>query len=58
MRWQFSGFGGTAQFILTWLIAVTGSPLVPAWYLSGALLVGLAAMLAMKESAPVRKGGR
>jgi MHS family citrate/tricarballylate:H+ symporter-like MFS transporter len=52
-----SGFGGTAQFILTWLIAETGSPLVPAWYLSGALVVGLVAMLAMKESAPVRTGG-
>ena len=50
-----SAFGGTAQFMVTWLIDVTGSPLAPAWYLSGALLLGLGAMLAMPESAPVRK---
>jgi hypothetical protein len=47
-------FGGSAQFMVTWLIEVTGSPLAPAWYLSGALLLGLAGMLTMRESAPVR----
>jgi MHS family citrate/tricarballylate:H+ symporter-like MFS transporter len=48
-------FGGTAQFMVTWLIDVTGSPLAPAWYLSGALLLGLAAMIAMPESAPIKR---
>jgi MFS family permease len=50
-----AAFGGSAQFIVTWLIAVTGSPLAPAWYMSGAMLVGLAGMIGMPESAPVRK---
>jgi MFS family permease len=50
-----ASFGGTAQFIVTWLIEVTGSPLAPAWYLSAALLLGLAGMIAMPESAPIRK---
>jgi hypothetical protein len=25
-------FGGTTQFVVAWLIKVTGDPLVPAWY--------------------------
>jgi MFS family permease len=50
-----SSFGGTAQFVVTWLIAVTGSPLAPAWYMSAALLLGLAGMLPMPETAPRRK---
>jgi MFS transporter, MHS family, citrate/tricarballylate:H+ symporter len=49
-----SAFGGTAQFMVTWLIAVTGSPLAPAWYMSGALLLGLAGMIGMRETAPVK----
>jgi MFS transporter, MHS family, citrate/tricarballylate:H+ symporter len=40
-------FGGTAQFVVAWLIGVTGSPLVPAWYMSGAIIVALAALLAL-----------
>jgi MFS family permease len=44
-------FGGSAQFVVTWLIGVLHSPLAPAWYLSGALLVGIAAMLAMPVAA-------
>jgi MHS family citrate/tricarballylate:H+ symporter-like MFS transporter len=51
-----AGFGGSAQFVVTWLIDVTGSPLAPAWYMSGAMLVGLAAMVGMRESAPIRTG--
>jgi MHS family citrate/tricarballylate:H+ symporter-like MFS transporter len=50
-----ASFGGTAQFIVTWLIDVTGSPLAPAWYMSGALLLGLAGMIGMPESAPIKK---
>jgi MFS family permease len=47
-------FGGTAAFVVTWLTSMTGSPLAPAWYMCGALLVGLCAMLAVRESAPVK----
>jgi MFS transporter, MHS family, proline/betaine transporter len=34
-------FGGTAPYVSTWLIARTGSPTVPAWYLGGMALVGV-----------------
>jgi MFS family permease len=47
-------FGGTAQFAVTWLIAVTGSPIAPAWYMSVALVVGLVGMAGMRETAPAR----
>ena len=46
-------FGGSAQYVVTWLIDVTGSPLAPAWYMTGAMAVGLIGMLAMRETAPV-----
>jgi MFS family permease len=38
-------FGGSAQFMVKWLIGVLHSPLAPAWYMSGALLAGIAARL-------------
>jgi MHS family proline/betaine transporter-like MFS transporter len=44
-------FGGTAPFVATWLIAVSGSKLAPAWYLVVAAVVALAAMLAARETA-------
>ena len=47
-------FGGSTQFMLTWLLAATKNPLVPAYYWTGALIVGLTAMALVKESAPVR----
>lgn len=50
-------FGGSAQYIATWLIDRTGSPLAPAWYMTGAMAVGLIAMAMMKESAPARVNG-
>ena len=34
-------FGGTAPYVSTWLIAHTGSPTAPAWYLTGMALVGI-----------------
>lgn len=43
-------FGGTAPLVATWLIAVTGSKLAPAWYLVGAAGVALVAMLASSET--------
>jgi MHS family citrate/tricarballylate:H+ symporter-like MFS transporter len=45
-------FGGFTQFIIKWLIDVTGNPLAPAWYLSVALIVGGVAMTLLPESAP------
>jgi MFS family permease len=42
--------GGTTQFAIAWLIVITGQPAVPAIYLSGALLLGLGAMLLLPES--------
>jgi hypothetical protein len=45
-------FGGTTQYAVTWLIKVTGSPLAPAWYWTGAAIVGFIAMLFAHESAP------
>jgi MFS transporter, MHS family, citrate/tricarballylate:H+ symporter len=49
-------FGGTAQFVVQALINVTGSPLVPAWYMVAALLLGLAGMTGMRETAPIKLG--
>ena len=51
-----SVFGGSAQFMVTWLIDITGSAIAPAWYVSGALVVGLIGMIGMPESAPARTG--
>ena len=51
-------FGGTAQFIVAWLTDATGNPLAPAWYMTAALAVGVAAMVAMHETAPVRASER
>lgn len=38
--------GGTAPFICTWLISVTGSVMAPAWYLVGISVLALGAMIA------------
>ena len=46
--------GGSTQLVITWILHVTGSPMAIAWYLTGVSLIGLAAMLAMRESAPVK----
>jgi hypothetical protein len=43
-------FGGTAQLVVTWLIRVTGDPLSPAWYHIASGIVGIAAMMMMKET--------
>lgn len=43
--------GGTAPFIATWLIAVTGSNAAPAWYLTVIAVGALGAMLTAKETA-------
>lgn len=51
-------FGGSTQFMLTFLLAVTGSPLTPAYYWLGALVLGLTAMTLVKESAPLKLAQR
>ena len=45
-------FGGTAQLMVTWLIHTTGNPLAMVWYLMGATVIGLTAMILIVESAP------
>jgi MHS family citrate/tricarballylate:H+ symporter-like MFS transporter len=51
-----SVFGGTTQFVVAWLTGITGDPLSPAWYMLVATLIGLAAMLFVRETAPVKAG--
>jgi hypothetical protein len=47
-------FGGSTQYVVTWLIRKTGSPMAPAWYWMAALVVGVSAMIATQESAPCK----
>jgi MHS family citrate/tricarballylate:H+ symporter-like MFS transporter len=49
-------FGGSAQFVVRWLIGVTGSPLAPGWYMTGALVIGVAARVLLHETAPPAAG--
>ena len=42
-------FGGTAQFIVTWLIEFTGNAMAPAWYLTIMLTISLAAFIPFRE---------
>ncbi len=51
-------FGGTTQFVVTWLISATGSPLAPAWYMEAAVAAGLVAMMLTPETAPGRPARR
>ncbi|MGD0190233.1 MAG: MFS transporter [Rhizomicrobium sp.] len=45
-------FGGTTQPIETWLSHVTANPLVPAWYLTAATILGVIALALTRETAP------
>jgi MHS family citrate/tricarballylate:H+ symporter-like MFS transporter len=47
-----SVFGGTTQFVVNWLIGVTGNALAPGWYMLCAAVIGVGAMCLMPESAP------
>jgi len=47
-------FGGSTQLAVTWLLKVTGQPMSVAWALTAVSLMGVAAMLALPESAPGR----
>ena len=51
-----SVFGGSTQFAIKGLTDLTGSPLAPAWYMTGAVLIGGIAMTLMQETAPVKVG--
>jgi MHS family proline/betaine transporter-like MFS transporter len=44
-------FGGFAPFIATWLIARTGDPLAPSYYLMAAAAVTLIVVLRLEETA-------
>ncbi|HWF00237.1 MAG TPA: MFS transporter [Caulobacteraceae bacterium] len=46
--------GGSTQFVITWLIHATGSPLAPAWYLIGATALAQVAIAFVPETAPCR----
>ena len=48
-------FGGSTQFTITKLLDITGNPLAPAYYWTGAVVIGLVAMILVKESAPVKR---
>jgi MHS family proline/betaine transporter-like MFS transporter len=43
--------GGFAPFIATWLIAATGLPIAPTFYVIGASIVGLLVVATMRETA-------
>jgi MFS family permease len=49
-----SVFGGSTQFLVAWSIRATGNPLAPAWYMLGAVTIGLIAMSQLRETAPAR----
>jgi len=46
-------FGGSTQFVIKLLIDRTGNPLAPAYYWTGAAIIGLIAMALVRESAPL-----
>lgn len=48
-------FGGSTPIVITALIKQTGDPLMPAYYWTAALVVGLIAMALVKESAPIKR---
>jgi len=49
-----SVFGGSTQFLVAWIIHATGNPLAPAWYMLGAVAIGLIAMVRLPETRPAR----
>lgn len=49
-------FGGFGQFIVTWLIAASGNPIAPAWYVMACCIATLLALRAIPEMARQRLG--
>jgi hypothetical protein len=50
-----SVFGGSTQFVIAGLTRLSGNPIAPAWYMTAAVAVGLAAMILVPETAPRRR---
>jgi MFS family permease len=50
--------GGSTQLVVTGLLEVTGTPMALAWYLTGTATIGVLAMFALRETAPVRQATR
>jgi MFS family permease len=48
---SISVFGGSTQFIVAWLTALTRSPLAPAWYATGIVALSLTASLFLPKKA-------
>jgi MFS transporter, MHS family, proline/betaine transporter len=44
-------FGGTTPLVTAWLVRHSGDPLVPAYYLMGAGVIGIVTMLTVRETA-------
>ncbi|HEY2023431.1 MFS transporter, partial [Paraburkholderia sp.] len=44
-------FGGTTPLVTAWLVERTGNLMMPAYYLMGASLIGIASVLALRETA-------
>lgn len=51
-------FGGSTQFLVTWLIRVTGSPLAPGWFWTAAAFLFVITAVGLAESAPVKLRAR
>ncbi len=50
-------FGGFGQFIVTWLIQATGSPLAPAYYVIACSLASMVALATLRETAGTHLAG-
>lgn len=48
-------FGGSAQVVEASLIRLTGNPIAPAWYMTGAMLVGFLGIILLRETWPGRR---
>jgi hypothetical protein len=47
-------FGGSTQYVVAWLTHATGNPLAPAWYMTGAVAMGVIGILLLPETAPAK----
>jgi MFS transporter, MHS family, citrate/tricarballylate:H+ symporter len=53
-----SAFGGTTQFVARALIEISRNPVAPAFYIAGAMAVGIVCMLLLGETSPLRQRQR
>jgi len=53
-----SAFGGTTQFVARAIIGVSHNPVAPAFYIAGAMAVGIVCMLLLGETSPLRRRQR